>query len=61
MTDEEQIDLEPEQLTLFSQKQQTLPQARDDSLLQLTENHEMVIRRASEQTAYARSVEIGQF
>ena len=42
------IDLEPEQLTLITQKQQTMPQARGDSLLQLTENLESLIRRVSE-------------
>ena len=37
------------------------PQARDDSMLQLTENHETLIRRASEQAEFARTMEIGQF
>ena len=59
--DEEQIDLELEQLTLIAQKQQTMPQATGDSLLHLTLNHETLIRKASEQAACARTVEIGQF
>ena len=58
--DEEQIDLEPEQLTLITQKQQPLTQARGDSV-QLTENHGTMIRRASEQAACARTVENGKF
>ena len=37
-----------------------MPQARGDLLLQLTENLETLIRRASEQTAFARTVEHGQ-
>ena len=55
--DEEQIDLEPEQLTWISQKQQTLPRARGDSLQQITENHETLIRKASQQAACARMTE----
>ena len=59
--DEEQLDREPEQLTLISHEQQTMPQAPGNSLLQLTENHETPIRRGSEQAAYARTVEHVQF
>ena len=59
--DKEQIDLEPEQFTLISQKQLNVPQARDDSMQRLTENRETLIRRASEQAAFARTVENGQF
>ena len=55
--DEEQLDLEPEQLTLITQKQQTMPQARGDSLLQLTENHETLIRKASEHAVFVTTVE----
>ena len=57
---EEQIDLEPEPLTLITQKQQAVPQARGDSLPQPTENRETLIRRGSEQAAFARMVEKGQ-
>ena len=59
--DEEQIDLEPEQLTLITQKTTKMPQARSASLPQLTENRETLIRKASEQAAFARTVENGQF
>ena len=38
-----------------------MPLARSDSLLQLTENRETPIRETSEQAAFARTVEIGQF
>ena len=58
--DEEQIDLDPEQSTLITQKHRKMPQARGDSMLQLTENRETLIRRASEQ-AFAKTVESGQF
>ena len=62
---EEQIDLEPKQLTLITKKKkkkkQQMPQSRGGSLLQLTENHETLIRRASEQAAFARKVENRQF
>ena len=51
---------EPEQLTLITQKQQTLTQARGDSV-QLTEKHETMIRKASDQAAFARTVENVQF
>ena len=43
--DEEQIDLEPDQLTLITQQQRTMTQARGDSLLP-TENHETMIRKS---------------
>ena len=46
--EDEQIDLDPEQLTSITQKQQTVRQARGDSLPQLKENHETLIWRASE-------------
>ena len=45
---------------LTTQKHRTTPQARGDLLLQLTENLETLIRRASEQTAFARTAEHGQ-
>ena len=56
---EEKIDLVPEQLTLITQKNSecNMPQARGDSLPQLTVNRETLIRRASEQAAFARTVE----
>ena len=38
-----------------------MPQARSDSMLQLTENRETLIRETSEHAAFARTVEIGQF
>ena len=57
--DEEQIDLDPEQLTFISQKHRKIPQVRGDSMLHLTENREMLIRRASEQGAFARTEEHG--
>ena len=57
---EEQIDLEPEQLTLITHKQQTMTQAGGDSVLP-TENHETRIRKPSEQAVFARTVENGQF
>ena len=56
----EQIDLEPEQLTLIIQTQQTMAQARRDSVL-LTENQETMIRKASAQAVFARTVENGKF
>ena len=58
--DDEQIDLDPEQFTIITQKHQKMPQARGDSLLQLTENRETQIHRASELADYARTVESGQ-
>ena len=61
--DEEQIDLDPDQLTLISQKkkkQRKMPQARGDTLLQLTENRETRIRRASREASLAIAVENGQ-
>ena len=58
---EDHIDLEPEHLTLLTQKQRNMPQARGDSLLQLTENHETLIRKASEQASHVRAVENRQF
>ena len=48
--EEEQIDLDPEQLTLIAQKQRKMPQARGDSLLRFTENRWTLIRRASART-----------
>ena len=53
---DEQLDLEPAQLTLITQQQRNVPH----SLLYLTENRETVFRRASELTASARTVESGQ-
>ena len=38
-----------------------MPQARDDSLLLLTASHETLIRKPSEQAAFARKVEKGHF
>ena len=51
---DEQVDLEPVQLTFTTQQQETMRQARCDPLLQLTESQD-------EQAAFARTVEIGQF
>ena len=59
--DEEQIDLEPEQLTFTTQKQRNMLQARGVLWLQLAENRETLIRRASEQAAFARTVENEHF
>ena len=36
-----------------------MPQVRGDSMLHLTQNREMLIRRVSEQAAFARTVEHG--
>ena len=58
--DEEQIDLDLEQLTKITQKKK-VSQARGDSMLQLTENRETVIRKAFEQASFARAVENRQF
>ena len=57
---EEQIDFDPEQLTLITPKERNMPQARGDSLLKLTANRETLSRRASENTEFDRTVEIGQ-
>ena len=59
--DEEQIDLDPEPLTLITQKQWNMQQARGNQLLQITENPEMLIRTPSEQAAFARTVQNGPF
>ena len=59
--EEKHIDVDPEQLTLISQRGQNMSQARGDSLLQLTANRETLDHRASEQAEFARTVEIGQF
>ena len=40
--------------------ERNVPQARSGSLLRLTENHETLIRSASEQAAHSRMVENGQ-
>ena len=58
---EEQIDLEPQQLTVITQKQRNVPQARGDSVRNVTENRETLIRRASEQASLVRIVENEQF
>ena len=42
-----------------TQKQQTVPHARGDSLLQYMENRETMVRKVSEQAAYAKTVENG--
>ena len=55
MEEKEQI---AKQLTNITQKHRKMSRARGDSLLQLTEIHETLIRRASEQAAFARTVEI---
>ena len=39
----------------------TKPQARGDSVLRLTENRETLMHRASEQAAFARTLEKGEF
>ena len=60
--EEEQIDLEPEQLTLLTQKQ--LKRATSSRRLCTTnqrQNCETLIRRASELASFARTVENGQF
>ena len=59
--EEEQKDVDPEQLTLITQKERNVSQSRGDSMLKLTANRETLIHRASEQGAFARTVEIGQF
>ena len=58
--EEKQIDLESEQLTLIAQKQHNATSSRR-LVVQLTENGETLIQRASEQTAFARTVNVGQF
>ena len=40
---------------MITHKQQTVPKVRGDPVLQLTENHETLTRKASEQAAYART------
>ena len=57
--DKEQVHLDPEQLTLITQRQWKMTQDQGDSLLQLTENRETSIRRASE-ASFPRTVENGQ-
>ena len=59
--DEAHMDREPEQLTLITQKQRNVQQSRGDSMQQLTANRETLIRRASEQASFARTLENGQF
>ena len=60
LEDEEQLDFDRKPLTFIVQKPRKIPQARGDSLLQLKENLETLIRRASEQAELARKVEVGQ-
>ena len=55
---EDEINLQPEQLALITQKQRNMPQARGDSMLPLTENRETLIRTASEQASFSRWVEM---
>ena len=58
--DEEQIDLEPEQLTSIAQQQQKSATSSRRFVLQHTQHHETLIRRASEQAVFATTVEKGQ-
>ena len=44
----------------MQKKHWKMRQARRESVLQLTENHETLIRRASEQVVFARTMECGQ-
>ena len=64
MEKEEQIDLDPEELidvTCAKKKHGRKPRARGYSLLKLTANRETLTHRASEQAAFAKTVEIRQF
>ena len=56
--DEEQIDLDPSSLHL---SRKPLGKCHNESLLQLTENHEKLIHKASERAEFARTVENRQF
>ena len=59
--EEEQIDIDPEQLKLITQKEWNIPQARGDVLPKLIANRVTLIHRAFVQVEFARTVEIGQF
>ena len=62
MSEEKQeIDFDPEQLTIITQKDRNMSRARGDSMLKLTANREMLFHRASEQAECAGTAEIGQF
>ena len=51
--EEEQI----EQLALITHEERNMSEAPGNSLLQFTENHETLIRRASERAAFPRTAE----
>ena len=59
--EEDEIDLDPEQLTTITQKERNVSQARGDSMLKFTANRETLIHSASEHPKCARTVDIGQF
>ena len=56
--EEEEVDLDPEQLTIVTQEERNMAHARGDSMLKLTGNRKTLIHRASEQAEVARTVEM---
>ena len=59
-SEEEEIDLDPEQSTTITGKERNMSQARGDSMLKLTANRETLIHRGFRKAEFARTVEIGQ-
>ena len=56
--EEEEIDIDPEQLTILTRTEWNMSQARGDSVLEITANRETLIHRASEKATFARPVDI---
>ena len=60
-SEDQEIDLDPEQLTKITQKERNISPARGDSMLRLTTNLETLTHMDCEQAKFARTVDIGQF
>ena len=59
--EEEEIDVNPQQLTKNTQIERSVSQAWGDSMLKLVANRETLIHRASEQATCASTMDIGTF
>ena len=58
--EEEEIDLDPEQMTTITHKERNMSQARGDSMLKIIAHRKTLIHKASEQAKITRTVDIGQ-